>query len=429
MSLSPRAALLVASLVSTPLLAQEQQPKFRMPGLDSLTVNGEYRLRYENRYNYDLQDNAGDDDDFVTQRARLQFDAAVNQDLGFVLQLQDVRKWGEETATTDPSADGLDVHRAYMRWKGTPLGGDAKLGRQVLAFGDQRLIGGLEWLSQGRAFDGVRHTWQQEDSYTLDAFITQVRELAPSAVYDDELFLGVYCTLDSVDDMEFDAYLLHLNDEETVAGGNENRTTLGLRWEQKFGSHELGAEAALQFGEVDGADIDFGDAYALHAHWTWNFAGPLKPWFKLEGNYATGNDPATAENERFKNLFPTAHAHWGMMDFALWENTVHYSAEIGVLPHARGKLSLSYHSFESVEEADAFRGPVAQVAPAGAAPGSSNDIGDEIDLFYNYEFDTAPARTWVQVGYGVFLPGSGARAVVGDDDPAHFLYLMTGVQF
>ena len=45
------------------------------------------------------------------------------------------------------------------------------------------------------------------------------------------------------------------------------------------------------------------------------------------------------------------------------------------------------------------------------------------------DFDTAPAETWVEIGYGIFLPGSGAKDIVGDDDVAHYVYVMSGVRF
>ena len=338
-------SLLLACSLATPLLAQEDA--VRIPGLRSLTVTGEYRLRYENFYNYDFNSDAGDDRDFVGQRFRLGFDAEVNDNLSAFVIFQDVRFWGMETSTTDGSADMFDVREARLTWRNTPLGGTATIGRQRLIFGDERLVGQLEWQHQGRAFDGVRHTWEEEDSHQVDVFVTQVAELGrPTAPggpgYSDSRFLGVHGSLNKWDDTELDLYWLFLHDEETAAGGNEARSTVGVRFVQQAGALEFGTEVAAQFGEENNADADFGDVYALHAHLKWTFDGSTRPYARAEVNYATGDDPNTSGNERFKNLFPTAHGIWGHMDFMFWENVLHGTVEFGMQPDTNSKLSVAF---------------------------------------------------------------------------------------
>src|SRR5439155_19026247 len=54
----------------------------------------------------------------------------------------------------------------------------ARIGRQGLAFGEQRLIGNADWLSTGRTFDAVRTTlkWPR---VTVDAFGGYVLRVMP----------------------------------------------------------------------------------------------------------------------------------------------------------------------------------------------------------------------------------------------------------
>ena len=52
------------------------------------------------------------------------------------------------------------------------------------------------------------------------------------------------------------------------------------------------------------------------------------------------------------------------------------------------------------------------------------------DILYKLDFDTAPARSFLHAGYGLFLPGDGAeQAKGGNDDLAHYFYLQTGLAF
>ena len=401
-----------------------------LPSLTSLKVGGEYRLRFENFYNYDLNGDAVDDRDVFTQRLRLNFDAEVNEDYRLFFQVQDVRNWGEESSTVDRSADGIDFHQGYLAVRDVPgIGGDGKLGRQVLAFGDQRLVGGLEWLSQGRAFDGHRQTWKSGDSFTIDGFATHIAEMpATTGLYDDAYFVGAYASNRPEEGGELDVYALHLSVEETAAGGTENRTTLGFRWEENVGGVEVGAELATQTGEVNGADIPIGETYAAHLHGRLNLEGDSKAWIGLEFNTASGNDPNSSDNERFNTLFPTAHAHLGMMDLALWENVLHGAAQFGFKPDEASRVVTSWHIFETVEETDVFKGPAGTLSGGGA--GFGNSMGNEIDILYHRDIDADPARASVQFGYGLFLPGSGAEdANGGNDDLAHFFYAMCGLNF
>lgn len=429
-------ALLVL-LASTALAQSDSSPpagdgvQVRLPGMKSITFSGQYRLRYENFYNYDFDRDAGDQTDWFTQRFRFNVGAEITDNLRAYVELQDVRAWGEESSTTDASADNFDAHQAYFEMLKTPwLGGSTRIGRQELAYGDERIIGALDWAMQARAFDGIRQRWSSENSSDLDVFFTQIRETwrTTTPVYDDAFFGGVYWAQTRESAPNFDAYLLFLQDDETAAGDVESRGTLGGRFHSAPSRFEFEVEFATQFGEDDSADIPIFECWAAHAHVTMHFSDDRKgAWLKLEGNAATGDDPDTADDERFNNLFPTGHKHWGMMDFAFWENMMHGMVEFGLVPGPRSSLSFTYSYFRSMEETDVFRGP--QNTLAGAPSGTSNSIGSELDILYKVNFDTEPARTFFHAGYGVFVPGSGAKAVSADDDLAHYFYLQTGLSF
>ena len=66
---------------------------------------------------------------------------------------------------------------------------------------------------------------------------------------------------------------------------------------------------------------------------------------------------------------------------------------------------------------------------AGEAGESVETIGNEIDVKYTHELDTAPLKTILEVGYGLFLPGQGVEDSFMSDDIAHFAYAQGGVRF
>ena len=398
------------------------------PGIRKLTITGQYRLRYENRFNYDFDDNAGANNDFFGQRTRLNIGAEFNDRMSAFLQLQDVRNWGEEKSTTDDDAQGLDFHQGWLLVKDTPwVGGDTKLGRQVISLGAQRLIGGLDWANQGRAFDGILNTRKLEGDHTVQTFFLDAGETLNN-INDDVYVVGGYGVFDAGEKVTVDGYLIWLHDDGAAAGLVHNRITLGARYVQEVTDQlDIEVELASQTGDQAGADIPFGETYALHAHGRYTFEGEQALFVQGEVNLASGDDPTTADNERFNNLFPTGHMHWGMIDFASWSNLVHGMIQVGGKVDDQTKWYGAFHVFRAAEETDVFGGPNGTLSTGGA--GFSKDMGNEIDLWLHHDLGTERVKSSIQVGYRLFLPGDGVRDSMGSDNPAHFVYVMADFVF
>jgi hypothetical protein len=427
-----RIALLSLAVAAPSLLAQEPEPAkpptIELPGIEKLTIGGQYRLRYEYLRDFDFDDDAGASNDFFGQRVRVDLRLDLNARLAAFAQIQDVRNWGEESSTIDDSADGLDLHQGWLEVRDVPgIGGAARLGRQDLSLGAERLIGGLDWANQGRSFDGIVQRWDLADEQVVRAFFLVLRELI-NATNDDAYLFGSYATFHPVADATLDAYAIFLHDDGAVGPGmSHNRVTLGARWLQRCGGLEVESEAATQVGEKDGADIPIGETFAAHLHGTYRLGGACAPWLRADVDVASGDRASTADNERFDNLFPTAHAHWGIMDLAFWSNMLHAQAEVGFEPCARTRCSAAWHGFRTLAAGDAFGGPNGVVSPGG--PGISRTMGQEIDLLVAHDLGFERIKSSISGGYGVFLPGAGVQDARGTDDIAHFVYVMTSVRF
>ena len=132
-----------------------------------LSLTGQLRTRTELRDGYGTLETAGSKPAFLTsQRARLNFSYRSSRVI-FQTAIQDVRVWGAD-ASTISNADGnrLSVHEA---WAEIVLANNAdsafthsavqyfsvRIGRQELSYDDQRLLGNLDWLQQGRRHDAI----------------------------------------------------------------------------------------------------------------------------------------------------------------------------------------------------------------------------------------------------------------------------------
>ncbi|MCB9919711.1 MAG: alginate export family protein [Planctomycetes bacterium] len=403
--------------------------EFELPNSKKIKVSGELRWRAESRQNYDFKNDAGTDPFFVGQRARIALDFDVNDDVRAFLQVADTRQFGEETSTTDRSADGFDMHQAFLEWKAHE---DLllKIGRQEVALGEQRLVSSLNWLDQARALDGVVGVYDTGEQSTLTGFATIINNDALQTDNRGAWINGAYWNCKQENGLDTDLYAILLLNEETIANGTEHRWTFGGRARQTFDSgFFVGAEAATQVGEVDGRDIPFIKTYGVHADAGIQLDDDLKPRFMVEADIASGNKPGTNDNERFNSLIPFAHAYWGQMDFALWENMLHFAVHAEIQPAAKSKLKVAWHMFQSMEPTDRFGGPVLTLSPG--VVGGSDKMGNEIDITYRHDLGSG---LWGEAGASMFLAGSGSRdartvgSVRGDDDPALFFYYMMGIK-
>src|SRR5215469_5456831 len=113
-----------------------------------------------------------------------------------------------------PESDTIDLHQAYVtigNLKEFPLA--VKVGRQILAYGEERLVGPTEWNNIGRVFDAAKVTLQTEwvaaDFFTSRVVIPQDGRFDTDN--DHELFSGVYATTAKIPANTLDLYFLSRN--------------------------------------------------------------------------------------------------------------------------------------------------------------------------------------------------------------------------
>lgn len=199
---------------------------------DILRVGFWLRPRLEGRSNLDFNSKTDDYQNRALQASQLFFILDPNPYLSLKFTIQDARVWGGSTPAgsgdrkffftnsgnevsptqvnpqTIPNA--TDIREAFFILKYPNFPVRAIIGRQVFAFGDQRMIGGANWNTNGLSFDGLRIAYESKsfDSHLFGAKMTASAN-GPNGVLtangrqngsiDDSYLLGNYSTFKFTD--------------------------------------------------------------------------------------------------------------------------------------------------------------------------------------------------------------------------------------
>lgn len=401
---------------------------------DTFSIGGENRLRAEAFSDFYTANGLSDlDDSRLLMRNRLHFDYHPNDTFGAFVEIMDSREFGSDIISRAPAnnlfEDDLDLFLAYFDVKnigGSPV--SARVGRQILAYGKQRLIGPLLWVNTGRAFDAAKVTVNLEEyGGKLDFFFAEPvnrtwGEFNDFLSNDNELY-GLYSTWTQLEYVGFfEPYIIHKHNDNA----DLDITSFGLRTGNKYDSGwEWEFEGVGQIGEVGPFDHA---SFAIHGEAGYTFADTMwTPKVVLGYDFSPGDDdPTDNDIETFDNLYPTNHIHYGQMDLFSWRNSHQIELDVSVKPMDKVTVMGEAHFIFIDETTDAWYNAGGGVVRR-AAPGTDPDsyIGTEIDLKANYK-----PSDWftVEVGYSHFFAGDYVSDT-GQDEDADWGYLMTTITF
>ncbi|MDB6155867.1 MAG: hypothetical protein JWL90_4320 [Chthoniobacteraceae bacterium] len=444
--------------------APEANPLCFLDGRICFDVQERLRIEVRNN-NFDFDDslNSFTDDTWLLQRFRVGVLVKATPWLRIYAQGQDSREF-ESDRPNIPGAlaaegdDNFDLRQAYFEIgdpKSFPL--TLKAGRQLLSYGDERLIGGFDWNNFGRTFDAAKLSWKAP-TWQLDLFASSVvvikrDEFNKSDLFNgnendrEQIFSGAYFTMGDLAFGSLELYALWLSQANGTTASLQGAVptiqpkgagllaqhssfgTYGGRVKgdpKKLHGFEFEVEGAYQNGEVFDQALS---AFAVHAGAGYNFDSAWKPRLWAEYNFATGDkDPADNDSETFQNLFPTNHKFYGIMDLFSWQNMHNPMISLRVSPVKSVTAQLDYHAFWLASTDDFwYRAngltPVRPLTPA--ARNASNFAGQEVDFVVTWN---ATKRLQVQAGYSHFFAGS-YLADTGPSDDADFGYLQATINF
>ncbi len=403
-----------------------------------LSLGGQARLRFETFANENFG-RVSNDWGYGLQRYMFHADAHLGKNFRAFAQIKSsLVDDGREVPTTlrPIDADEIDIEQLFVDVM-IPIGDQkltARLGRQNLLFGAQRLIGPLDWTNVRRTFEGARLTYQLNKQFAIDAFLVRPVNVDAEQLNDgngNSTFYGLYGTWNVPattlpGNAKLEAYILGLSTTPTATAVDTDTYTVGARLSATPKPWDYDIELDYQFGSAGRGDIS---AYSIAAEGGYTLVDqPLSPRLFLGFDYASGDDDATDPDKgTFNQLFPTGHLYFGYIDVVGRANImdIHPGVELSLLKDAKyaKKLSLrgDYHMFWRADTNDGLYGVGGAIArPAGASDAS--EIGSEIDLYLNWQIDR---HTNAYFGYSHFFAGEFIEDTGPNDDIDYFYAAFT----
>jgi len=241
----------------------------------------------------------------LSHRARLGV-TLERPELALHLQIQDVRTWGEEAHTLkDYTADGLDVHQAWVRWSPADVL-TLKAGRQEVSLHEQRLVGAVGWTQQARSFDGALLSGGGE-AWDLDlgAFLLHEGDLVEEP---GDAALALARAGWKSDTARVDALAMLEHDGRT----DFDRVTVGAYAKGAHGPWTGRIEAYGQAGSSGDAAIR---AAMVGVEGTWSPELAAEPRLTLWADWLSADtDPDDTVQRAFAAPYATNHKFYGFAD-------------------------------------------------------------------------------------------------------------------
>ena len=346
------------------------------------SLDGELRPRteYRNGFNNLIKD-ASEPGFGTSTRARLNF-GYKSEGYETYVSLQDVFVWGENRQILPTDAnDSFSIFEAWANIKLTESTG-LKLGRQSIAYDDQRIMGGLDWAQQGRNHDAaiLKH---KKGSFLLDlglafnqdynnisGFINEGNNYATTGFFSYKTMQYAYLknTWNA-----FSGSLLLLNNGFQETDNVSYLQTLGTNLNYKKDKFGAAANLFMQSGKRQG-EVDVKGAYL--ASLDLSYKANDKVTLGLGAEIISGNDGAAGETGAFFPLYGTNHKFNGHMDYFYVGN---HANSIGLTDiHASATFDLGKNASLMVQALN-FSGE--QELASG-----EKSLGTEIDLVFSKKF-------------------------------------------
>ncbi len=408
-------------------------------------------LRFRPEYNDNLSDVFSGRDDkigYVSYRINLGARVDLDKDVSVVLDGQAVGVWGEDQTPlrSGPSLDTTDAkfnfYRAFVEARdimGTPF--TFRAGRQPLAFGDEFLLGDLDFYG-GTSWDSLRGDFASKLVDTT-VFWGKGAELdAPEFMFgypfggdsngDWDLY-GAWTDWKIPGDNKLDVAMLYSLDRrysDLIPFSDKRWTYYGYYHYGKgiglFGTLNAAVQRGRTARNSDGEEAIDIKADAVEATVGWNFergGGKYDIW----GRWAnfSGDDPTTADtNEAYDPMTMDFHGRYGYLDFWTgWWGYNTFLGDLGVqfaqvgfqsrLPNGIRITGLAQHVNRTSQ------------TPAGA---TARNLGEEYGFVFGYDYGE---HTSIDLGLAQLYPGRAFRDIAPQfaSSTVRRFYVNTTVRF
>ena len=282
-------------------------------------------------------------------------------------------------------------------------------GRQLLIFGDQRVIGISDWTNNSRSWDGFDLRLGQKN--TLDLFSTSVVTIHPESLdnhgagltfHGGEASINTLLPNTSLQPFVLVRALPSVTSQQGIKG-TETEVTPGIYFDTAL-PNGLSASGTgdLQRGSYSNDSIHAG-AGIIRGGYQFKRV-PWVPQLQAEYDYATGNPHTDPERiGTYDQQYPSNHNAFGLVDLFGFQNIKQRRLNLYISPRPNLFVLFQTGSLPVATPRDGIyggAGPATFHAPAAGFP--SDDMGTEFDASAKYVFRKAFVTN---IGVGHFFPG------------------------
>jgi hypothetical protein len=373
-----------------------------------LKLGAEFRTRVQFTRNAGFE--AGESENFLLTRLRLDFGIEPNNWLRFKVQAQDAHAPGLN-GDLDSVANAVDIRQAFVEvGQSQEAGWMFRFGRQELSYGDERLLGSDSfWDPLGPTFDAARISWAGP-RIRLEGFAALPLESRyhgfDRGSKDNRLF-GFYSTLNpGPAELAVEPFVLWKStavvSDDSLYPGRTDVYTYGVRSHGPLLTRaDYNVEMALQRGRRASQPIR-----AWAGHWELGYGLGADSRAAIEYNFGSGDsNPSDGHHGAFDELYPAAYDGYGMEDPFPWINIRSVAANADLAVTRAWRLNVGYRSLFLASTNDGLYSD-AESWLVRSPHASSSHLGNQIFVQCSYQFSPR-WQLWLAVAR--LMPGAYLR--------------------
>lgn len=402
-----------------------------------LSFGGSFWYRYT--HETDSRLNAGDvNNDFHLLRTRFHADLWYRDRVRLFAELLDARAFSSELPPLGTDRNHADILNMFTDIKLASVNNGpvyARVGRQELMYGSQRLISTLDWVNTRRTFQGVKFFWRNPQ-WDLDAFWVRpmITEKGNLDNWDTQQnFFGLWATNKPKPGHAIDLYFLSLINDRNISaanlltgnilGANADTHTIGSRLVGNFDNILYEIEGMYQFGRRSGLDVS---AFAAATGIGYRFPLPMNPQGWIRYDFASGDSRHTdGRSNTFNQLFPFGHYYMGFLDRVGRQNIHDFNAQFTMHPMPWITFITQYHRFYLANNRDFLYNAAGLATLRDVTGQSGSHVGDELDFRLNLHVSR---HQDVLLGYSKLWSGTFLERQRPGTDPDLF-YIQYNIRF
>jgi Alginate export len=375
------AGIIISNTLFSPVFAQDTLG-------EELKINLQIRPRAEFRNGLFTPILKGQDPaSFIGQRSRIGFNYSKDNKLKVGLTTQVVTTWGNDPQV-QATANDVSLFEAWAQLYFSPEW-NIKVGRQVLSYDDERILGALDWNNAARKHDAALLGFDNQKFKADLAFaFNQNNERVTGNFFNNSLsqpyknmqFLWMKYKFTPA--VALSALAMNLDFQNVVDSSVSHLQTLGGNLYIKKGKWNALATYYYQTGHAPGKigpTVTTG-AWMASAKVDYSINSALTAG--VGSDYLSGRDmDATSPNIHWFNpLYGTHHKFYGFMDYfyvssphnntGIWDSYFNINLKASV----NTGFQLALHHFEAAAKVVKYEGSKAPSA-----------LGNEVDLTFNHK--------------------------------------------